>query len=80
MLGCVAGAVATQFTVPAARAGSDAPRWESNCGVNATKAQLDEADAQGWELVSTTVLRTDHKTFDNELVATDVQFCFKRPL
>jgi|JI9StandDraft_2_1071091.scaffolds.fasta_scaffold357373_2 hypothetical protein len=80
VLGCVAGAVTTQFTVPAARAGSDAPRWEYNCGVNPTKAQLDEAGAQGWELVSTAVLKTDRKNFDASLVASDIQFCFKRPL
>jgi hypothetical protein len=78
VLGCVAGGVASQVAVLPARAGSDAPRWEYNCGVNASKEQLNEAGAQGWELVSVDVLATAGEVASDAVHATKVQFCFKR--
>jgi hypothetical protein len=79
VVGCAVGGAASQFVVPAARAGSDAPKWEYNCGFNATKAQLDEAGVQGWDLVSTTVVEEKHLgTVESQAIK--VQYCFKRPM
>lgn len=51
---------------------------EYDCGVNASKEQLDEAGAQGWELVSVDVLATAGEVASDAVHATKVQFCFKR--
>jgi len=75
MVGCAAGAATSSFVVPPLHAQAAATRWEHNCGHDASKAQLDEAGAQGWELVSVSVL---HRT--NTLQDSTLFYCFKRPV
>ena len=69
VLGCIGGGVASRMADSPARAqGPGAPtRWEYNCGTNADNKAMNDAGAQGWELVSTSSR------------GNDVLFCFKRP-
>jgi hypothetical protein len=73
VLGCVAGGVASQLAVAPARAQApNAHRWEYNCGVDPSLAQLDEAGSQGWELVAIAPYRS--------AASGHLSYCFKRSL
>lgn len=76
--GCLAGAVGPQLVIPPVRAGTNPTRWEHFClsGVAfsnddvltpASKARVDAAGAEGWEMATSG--QRPHDTF----------LCFKRP-
>jgi hypothetical protein len=56
LAGCVVGGVSSQFVVPPAQAQGPAARWEYFCFNDDNSGdvfhKLNEAGAQGWELVS----------------------------
>jgi hypothetical protein len=72
VLGCVTGGIAGRVAVPPAHAAAGVPRWEYNCGMNASVAQLNEAGAEGWELVTAAAVMQNS--------VPSVGYCFKRSL
>ena len=83
LVGCVAGAVASQLVVPAARAGTNPTRCEYTCakGEKITE-QLFKFGQEGWEMVSTFVAHYQHEGMGagGDLDAASLGVCFKRPL
>ena len=72
VLGCISGGVAGRMadSPASAQAPGARVRWEYNCDVNPSLKQLDDAGANGWELVTTSTV----------LGNGDINYCFKRPL
>ena len=80
-IGCAVGGVASQFVVSLAHAGTSATRWEYVCkrasaaslnGVDSFGEKLNDAGAEGWELVSVVPSHTDGPTVDT------FTYCSKR--
>ena len=81
VVGCAIGGFASQLVVPLARAGTSSTRWEYFCkraspaslsGVDSFTEKLNDAGADGWELVSVVPSRIDGATVDM------FTFCSKR--
>ena len=74
LLGCVVSQMATNYTIPPARADMNATKWEYMCQhygpfspsgrAKTIQTEANEAGAEGWEMFS----------------ANEGVFCFKRPL
>lgn len=82
LIGCATGGVASQLAVPAARAGSAAPRWEYYCAQvqRVSAQQLNTYGAEGWELVSLFPSHLERELVSKDLGADEFAYCFKRPL
>ena len=78
VLGCISGGVAGRVAEPAAHAQTPAgvTRWEYDCGKNPSMKQINDAGAQGWEMVAISPVNGGGSmAYTNELT-----ICFKRAM
>lgn len=81
VVGCMTGGVASQMVIPKARAGTTPPRWDYFCKEaedSVPLAEMNKSGAEGWELVSVSTAKFEHK-FNNDYEAATTVYCFKRP-
>jgi hypothetical protein len=79
LVGCAVGGAASHFVAPPARAGTTPQKWAYFCitsgdNVERFTRKLDQAGAEGWELVAASV--SDGGTS----ITNNAFWCFKRPL